>query len=730
MVNQNLIIKSADLVIAPAKSEHDVRTMLHTLPQGKGWVFGLMDLEHKDDIGRERVAHILSSHLEHLAADLAQDVNAVRRFEQGLSRINRDLSRAAKDLSLKIEKFQGVVGVVSKNQIFLSGLGELRALFLHKTAERRYVIYELDAQFHDGEERTWEKPFLAVLDGELHPGDIFYLASRVSHNIINMNELQDVLVTLPPAGALQRIQQYLPPTEPYAAVAFHAMEEDKTGVIRKANPIGSLKELAGTKERTATVLGDQQPDLVSTVKELGNSLSKKLASPGTRGALTTLKRGLKILVSVGAKVAAVVATGLSKLGQMIGDALSKHRTSRALKRGTGHSRTTRATSAMSGAGKFIRDLSAPRKLGLLSFLLIMVILGGVLFLNNGASDKQKAQEAFASSVTGIEEKILAAEASLIYKNNAEAQRHFDEAAVALEALPKETPEQMSEADRLAEQLTTLQAKIRGLTLVQPTLLANFRTLESSASLVNATGTVNGIVALGDNLSVYTLAKGANAWSNLQATHGPLSRIVSSTTSGEDALVIDSTQQLGRADISALTLNPIASGTNNMASVEDITVYNDSLYALTAKSQQIVKMRAQGETYEAGTPWITARTTDLSTARAVAIDANVYVLLANDIVKFTSGREQTWPHGPIDPPLSQPTDLWTAFESKYLYILEPAEKRILVLDKEAGSVRAQYVAEEFGQAVSFIVEEAAQHISVVTPTAAYEFTPTHLSAPQQ
>ena len=171
-MSQQLVIKSADLVVSPTRGELDVRTILHTLPVGKGWVFGLFTLEHKDDAARERIAHILRSHLEHLAADLADDTNVVRRFEQGLSRVNRDLARAAKELSLNIKNFDAVIGVLADGQIFMSGLGQLKALFLHKTAERRYVIYELDQQFHDGQVETWDKPLVAVLDGELHPGDL------------------------------------------------------------------------------------------------------------------------------------------------------------------------------------------------------------------------------------------------------------------------------------------------------------------------------------------------------------------------------------------------------------------------------------------------------------------------------------------------------------------------------------------------------------------------------
>ena len=302
---------------------------------------------------------------------------------------------------------------------------------------------------------------------------------------------------------------------------------------------------------------------------------------------------------------------------------------------------------------------------------------------------------------------------------------MEEAATALEALPKDTPEQISQATRLAKDLSVLQAKIRGITIVTPTELADLREIDASASLLTATGTVNGIIAIGDNLGVYKLDSTGRAWQAQATVNGPMSRIKSSTTAGNDVIAVDATQQLGRVDLTALTFNPVTSGTNGMASVEDITTYNDNLYALTGASQQIVKMRPQVPNYEGGTAWITARTTDITTARALAIDSNVYVLLTNGIVKFTSGREQDWQIGVVDPPLTQPIDLWTSAESTFLYILDPAEKRVLVLLKETGEVKAQYVSDAFLGAVGFVVDETTSKIIVITSTQALEFTPQHL-----
>lgn len=725
-MNPPNIIKAAELVAPQTTGEFEVRTVLHTLPQAKGWVFGLFTLDHKDELARERLAHILNSHLEHLAADLADDNNTVRRFEQTLSRVNRDLNRAAQDLSMPINKFQAVIGTLTHGQIFLSGLGKLKAIFLHKTAERRYIIYELDNQFNDGQTQTWNKPLVAVLDGELQTGDIFYLGTPISHQLLGMDELQDILVTLPPAGALQRIRQFLPPHEYFGGLTFHAADETKPMANKKTNPINSLQELEHTKERTATMLGDEQTDIVSAVKETANTLSKKLSSPGMRGSQVILKRLLgQFIKGISALVSFVLAVAL-KLFRNLKQRLAESRTARARRHGVGHVRNPVPQIGFTNATRsFVSEISKPKIFALLGFLLVMVILGGMIFVRGSESDINNGETSFALAVKTIDDKILAADASLIYRNTVEAQKTMEEAATSLEALPRDTSEHVAEANRLTKDLTRLQAKIRGITLVEPTEIANLRNIEPNAVLVTANNSPSGIMAIGDNLNVYKLDVIGRTWLAQNTVNGPMSRAKASVAVGTDIVAVDATQQLGRINLSSLTFNPITSGTNGMASVEDIYAYNDNLYALTSVSQQIVKMRPQTPNFEAGTTWITARNTDLTSAKALAVDSDIYVLLSNGLVKFSSGREQDWHHAKIDPPLTKPVDLWTSPESEYLYVLDPGEKRVLVLTKTSGDIKAQYIADDFMNAVGFVIEEATAKITVITSTQALEFTPEHL-----
>ena len=89
-----------------------------------------------------------------------------------------------------------------------------------------------------------QKPFVTVLDGEIHPGDIFYVATRTPSSAIALADLQDVLITLPPQGALQRIRQFLPHDTAYGALCFSASEEEKSGPPKRQIPLRPLRNLA------------------------------------------------------------------------------------------------------------------------------------------------------------------------------------------------------------------------------------------------------------------------------------------------------------------------------------------------------------------------------------------------------------------------------------------------------------------------------------------------------
>ncbi|MDO8629595.1 MAG: hypothetical protein Q7R41_03820, partial [Phycisphaerales bacterium] len=209
------------------------------------------------------------------------------------------------------------------------------------------------------------------------------------------------------------------------------------------------------------------------------------------------------------------------------------------------------------------------------------------------------------------------------------------------------------------------------------------------------------------------------------SNGTITGVRTASDEGTQIVFIDGNKRLGRADTVANTLKPIASGVEGMASAEDMVTYNGSLYILSAASQQVVKMRPQGDGYEAGTPWISARSSDLTMARALAIDGSVFVLTPTDVVVYKSGREVTWEHDPIEPGLNNPIDIWTSLDSPYLYILDSGEGRVIVYNKETGDIVTQYASDSLKGSIGFVVRESDKQILVATPNKIMTFTATHL-----
>ncbi|MFA5946567.1 MAG: hypothetical protein WC813_00925 [Patescibacteria group bacterium] len=690
-------VKSGELLVLPQRPQMGAKTMLHSLPGGKSAIFGVMVIDSKDEEGRDRLLHMTASHLEHLSADASSELNSARRFEQMLGALNTDLLAAAHEMNLKMIQVQGVVGMATRDQIFFSGIGNIDALFLHKTADKRFSVYELHDQF--GEGRTPDDPryFHTILDGETHGGDVFYVATPVSTHALRSDELHDILVTLPPASALQRIKQFVPPGDVYAAVSFSFAEEEKpSGPPKKANPIGSLTALQSSKDRTANVLGESNTELSSLVKNVTQSIRQSLSAPGTRGAVAILKRGLALMLTLAQKTFTAVAALASNI-------------------------FLANTKGRKGA-----PVITPLRAGILFSILLVIVLGtGLFYLSKGRGERAKAELQFSQTVKSIDDRILAAQASLIYRNTEEARKSLTEAQSILETLPKNTADQKKQVTDLLVKLHVVEDKIRGIIAVSPQTLATMADSANGNGITSITETSGSLFAITSNLDVYRLDGLKSAWTKEEATKGILESVRSMTPEGGNALVMDLNKQLGRVDLTAHTVNPLQSGTNAMLSVEDIITYGSNLYALSAGSGQIVKMRPIGTAYEAGTPWIISKDSDLSTAQALTIDGDVYVLLKHDVVKFHAGKEVAWTHASFDPALINPTDIWTDVASKYLYVLDPGTSRVVVLDKTTGNLEAQYTNDSFKNAVGFTVEESANRIIVVTGDKALGFTADHL-----
>ncbi|GAG50039.1 unnamed protein product, partial [marine sediment metagenome] len=77
-----------------------------------------------------------------------------------------------------------------------------------------------------------------------------------------------------------------------------------------------------------------------------------------------------------------------------------------------------------------------------------------------------------------------------------------------------------------------------------------------------------------------------------------------------------------------------------------------------------------------------------------------------------GNPQAFSVSGVAPHLINPKAIYTNEELEFLYLLEPENKRVIVLDK-SGEYKAQYVSGSIGEAIDIAVSEKEGKIILLT-----------------
>jgi len=112
--------------------------------------------------------------------------------------------------------------------------------------------------------------------------------------------------------------------------------------------------------------------------------------------------------------------------------------------------------------------------------------------------------------------------------------------------------------------------------------------------------------------------------------------------------------------------------------------------------------------------------DLSSIRFVAIDGSVWFLRQDGgVEKYTTGiKDAYYPQIDLDIPLGNPTSFFTDENSDNLYILDPDNHRVVVVNKQA-QYQGQYLWEQINTQTQVVVSEQLGKILLVQDVKIYE-----------
>lgn len=696
-------ITSANILSIPTGEQSLLHAWMDTIGKDNKQPFALVKILGAQNKARQQLMEAIDLELTEFGEKLRMKPgNIPRMFEKFVEGMRgRILEAVLNGSGIPLSDFHAVFGIVYDNQILVAGCGKLTAVFMHQTAQKRYTIYQLNDHFDErvaGNPIGWNDILQSVLDGELNTGDIFYLGTRVPVNALNMNDLQDILVKLPIPGALKRIQQHVGAQTSYGAIGFK-VKELSSGGIKKQNPLASMERFGDTQKETAQVLGDQVPDVQAAMKSISGRLSKQLGSAGKDDLISQIK---KVTLSGIFGVQAILLNilpkkNLSKQQQASESKIDKLKVA-------SHTARTSFTKRVVQLYYSLTNLSKWQAASIAVAFMGIALLIGATTLNSRRSKNQAVVQSAEIILDRIDEKVTAAEATLIYDNNEQAQSLLNEALALFGTLPEVKKLQDRESD-LRERIDETKLNLRKVVSVEPT------------QVIELTNSPVALSMDGDRLAVMT--DGGITW----VAGDTNERLGDFSSTAFDAAILDgdyvflTSSELERMNLDG-SLSNVVSGVPGQQPLNAIEAYNSTLYTLKPDAQQVVRMRPQGDQYEAGTNWIIDRTSDLTTAKDIAIDGSIYILTNTGIAVYTSGREQDFELQTIEPTLTSSTEIHTVADLNALFLLDAANQRIIQLDKE-GQLVAQYESDLIGEATTFTTNNSGTIIYFTTSTGLYE-----------
>lgn len=160
-----------------------------------------------------------------------------------------------------------------------------------------------------------------------------------------------------------------------------------------------------------------------------------------------------------------------------------------------------------------------------------------------------------------------------------------------------------------------------------------------------------------------------------------------------------------------------SGSLEGTELENISSFRSNLYFLDKKGEQIIKFSYLGDLQWGDSQRWSAPHQNIGGGSAV-VDGGVWVLKGeNSIDRYYAGQLQKTLEIKIFPFCQQPSKIWSSSALPYLYILEPNQKRIIVLDKQSQIVK-QFQSEKFDNLKDFAVSENGKAIYLLNGSSVY------------
>jgi len=638
----------------------------------------------------ERLLDVINAAAEQARLLVSQvDQDPLARFEKLVERLNEAVAGFVREEATPLQwgRVNIFVLELSEGHLCFTGTGKLMDIFLQKQADGGFKQFDLLGSLEQPDQPDPEKLFASIVCGDIGIGDVLIAGTQNLERLRGDLRLSDRLSTLPPVTAAMEIRQDLekrsiPDDFVAVIVASHEVKPSNAQLPLR------LEEDAPKETPTSSIA-----KLRETEAEATQHLSPVL-SPVDK------------LQDTGAKLKDFGAKAKDMLGGLL----------RSLKRGNRQTAMNDPVSVASLRGLnagYKTRLTGKHKLMIAGGLAVVaLVIGATLWFNH---TKKVAAEIAAWNATydSAVDNRNRAESDLVYGNELRARSEIEQSERILAGLPAAVPDRQAKVAKLTQELKDLRERLK-----RVVKLENVTELYSAGAGAPS-GSLAGALLAKD--TVYAVDQSANEIIKIDLATRETKRIPLPAVAGQFIAANEGKESIlfATSEGKLVALNKSTDLAKAMpwqhaksSSTQDAILYANKLYRLDTQNNQIWRATNSGGGFGGESAYIKAADVSIAGAVSLAIDSNVYVL-KNDgqLMQFLSGGQVSFGLTAIDPPLRAASSLWTSADSPLLIIADPADKRVLVYEKN-GSLKAQYVSSQFREPRDVVSDDAGKRIIAI------------------
>lgn len=702
----------------------------------KGYFFAIVEINE----GSIRHIEMIQQVIDDIEAAYYEGNNDTHmQFEIALECMNRRSDEILKDKELEIH---ALVGVLRGYDLSFAYRGEITTILSYKQ-QNKYLSMNITQDQDLAAQKI--QLFPNLMQGTINPGDYLYIGSPNVERYISRDRIEKLVLSRSLGQTSAHIEKVLTDLSSdlsFGGIFFHTLPKTKKMIteqnLKKLNKQGgseaSLDKLISSKQATEDTLSPPLiKEMVKKFKALKNK--KKTSLDKTkRGTVETNYRsrvnteqipdqgfGNTALIMIGRglvysglfiwKTLKAITLFISQLSISLFILITNKNNNR-------KEIIRQVQKNIESQKRRLESLTMVSKLLFILLLIALVIFGFSMITMKISNHYATKNETYNQLIQAINQKKDEAEARMIYRDDKSALVLLQEAKSLAGTINESNKEKKETKANLLQEINNELFKLQKVEFVSSELVVDLT--EQNLRLQSIGLIENTLVAFGPESKEIAIINVFDKSVTKKQNESVEGLVKATTPKEEDDLSFISNQnKVARFNKQSQALNASdIAYPNEEVDIIDASIYNTRLYALDKKNNTIYKHSKIQTGFDKGSIWLKDNA-DFSTAVSLTIDGKIYVLHSDGLVNvFEKGRAYDFELQNVDPRIAKATQIWTYAEVDEIYIFEPAQKRIVVYNKQ-GTLIKQIKSESWQNPSSMVIDYDNSQVFVLDGNVVYK-----------